>query len=122
MSMRMISGVRGARPLAGALALLAAVAVTGCSGRQPPEDEQANSVEAEPAPEPVRQTLPPPPVPTPVVEEPAPKETVELPPEESIAPDEQILDDADATGMTARLPPVSESEPANRTEDEDAGE
>ena len=82
--------------------LLAAMALTGCSRsepEQPPTDvnmvENTGVTETEAAPAPVEAA----PVETPP---PAPA-VVEPPREKPVAPDEQMLDDADATGMTARV-------------------
>jgi hypothetical protein len=94
--------LRPNRGTAAAFAMLALFAVAGCSNQEQdivPETNTEAPVETpapvteEPAvaaPEPARP-----------VEEPA--NLVAPPPEEPIAPDAQMLDDADATGMTARL-------------------
>ncbi|UVO50310.1 hypothetical protein M0208_07165 [Sphingomonas sp. SUN019] len=79
---------------------LAAVALTlsACSGGKtdnPPAD--TNVEELAPTPPPVVAEPTPEPSPSPT---PSPTET--LPPEAAAAPDEQMLDDASATGMTAR--------------------
>lgn len=76
----------------------AALAIAGCSREPAPAPEPTPSEEALPTPEPT-----PTPEPSPVA---SPSEltnaTAALPPEEKPAPDEQMLDDASATGMTAR--------------------
>ena len=95
--------------------LLAAMALAGCSSsepEQPPTDtnmvEDTGVTETEAAPAPV-ETAP--------VEAPPPAPAVVEPPREKpIAPDEQMLDDADATGMTSRVnrdeaPTENEAEP-----------
>lgn len=86
----------------------AALTLAACSGSErdnPPADTNVEelaptppSVVAEPTPEPS-------PSPTP-----SPTET--LPPEAAAAPDEQMLDDASATGMTARANREQEEAPA----------
>ena len=82
--------------------LLAAMAMAGCSSsepEQPPADtnmvEDAGVTESEAAPAPVEAA--------PVEAAPAAPAVVEPPREKPLAPDEQMLDDADATGMTARV-------------------
>ncbi|MBW6526155.1 hypothetical protein KZ813_04835 [Sphingomonas sp. RHCKR7] len=76
----------------------AALAIAGCSREPAPAPEPTPSASEAPLPEPT-----PTPEPSPVV---SPTEltnaTAALPPEEKPAPDEQMLDDASATGMTAR--------------------
>ena len=82
--------------------LLAAMALTGCSRsepEQPPTDvnmvEDTGVTETEAAPAPVEAA--------PVEAPPVAPAVVEPPREKPVAPDEQMLDDADATGMTARV-------------------
>ena len=82
--------------------LLAAMALAGCSRsepEQPPTDvnmvEDTGVTETEAAPTPVEAA--------PVEAPPAAPAVVEPPREKPVAPDEQMLDDADATGMTARV-------------------
>jgi hypothetical protein len=98
--------MRLARPaLAGfALVLLA----TGCDKPTPetndvvvpvPEDVIPNMVEAPPPP---------------VVDE-AASQAIGLSEEERLSQEQQMQDDADATGMTSRLPPAEE-QPANAAE------
>jgi outer membrane biosynthesis protein TonB len=76
----------------------AALALAGCSREPAPAPEPTPSVEEAPTPEPTPTAEP-----TPIA---TPSEltnvTAALPPEEKPAPDEQMLDDASATGMTAR--------------------
>ncbi|HXH15874.1 MAG TPA: hypothetical protein VNJ10_07045 [Sphingomonas sp.] len=82
--------------------LLAAMALAGCSRsepEQPPTDtnmvEDTGVTETEAAPAPV-ETAP--------VEAPPPAPAVVEPPREApVAPDAQMQDDADATGMTSRV-------------------
>jgi PBP1b-binding outer membrane lipoprotein LpoB len=95
--------------------LLAAMALAGCSSSAPePPATDVNMVEdtgvteseaAEPAPVEAAPVEAAPPAPA----------VVEPPREKPIAPDEQMLDDADATGMTARV--TRDEEP---TENEEA--
>ena len=72
-----------------ALATLTLLAACGSEPEAPPEPAPVETVEPAPAP-------PPPPLP-PVAN------VVEEAPVEEIAPDQQVLEDADATGMTARV-------------------
>jgi hypothetical protein len=90
--------------MAGVLAAL--LVVGGCSKQQPTENVTENVIE--PAP-PVAAPEPAPVAPEPQAAAPTP------PPAERIAPDEQILDDAAATGMTARLPRTDEGNAAADT-------
>lgn len=95
--------------------LLAAMALAGCSRsepEQPPTDvnmiEDTGVTETEAAPAPVEAA--------PVEAPPVAPAVVEPPREKPVAPDEQMLDDADATGMTARVtrdeaPAENEAEP-----------
>ncbi|TXC72822.1 hypothetical protein FSB78_07440 [Sphingomonas ginsenosidivorax] len=104
-----------------AAALLALSVLAGCSRSEPDQPPPVdNAVTEEPAP--VREEAPvAEPAPAPV--EPAPAavtNTVAPPPAEAIAPDEQMLDDADATGMTARATRDAQNEEApqaNETEE-----
>jgi hypothetical protein len=80
-----------ARPTIAALATLTLLAACGSEPEAPPEPAPAET--AEPAP--VAPAPPPPPPPVENVAEEAP--VVEL------EPDQQVLEDADATGMTARV-------------------
>jgi len=82
--------------------LLAAMVLAGCSRsepEQPPTDtnmvEDAGVTETEAAPAPVEAA--------PVEAAPPAPAVVEPPREKPVAPDEQMLDDADATGMTSRV-------------------
>ena len=95
--------------------LLAAMALAGCSRsepEQPPTDvnmvEDTGVTETEAAPAPVEAA--------PVEAPPVAPAVVKPPREKPVAPDEQMLDDADATGMTARVtrdeaPAENEAEP-----------
>jgi hypothetical protein len=81
--------------MAGVLAAL--LVVGGCSKQQPAENVTENVTET------------PPPVVEPAPVAPEPQAAAPTPPPaERIAPDEQILDDAAATGMTAHLPRADE--------------
>ena len=82
--------------------LLAAMVLAGCSRsepEQPPTDtnmvEDAGVTETEAAPAPVEAA--------PVEAAPPAPAVVEPPREKPVAPDEKMLDDADATGMTSRV-------------------
>lgn len=87
---------------AGVIAVaLAGIGVAGCSRSEPEPPVEGNmtiqELESTPEPSPTPEATP--------VEEPvaAPvNDTAALPPPEEDAPDEQMLDDASATGMTAR--------------------
>lgn len=87
------------------VAVLAAGLLAGCSKQNAQDDEQpANMMEeraepAEEAPPPVEEPAP---AKTP---DPAPTVTEALPPDEPASPSEQMLEDADATGLTARSAP-----------------
>lgn len=76
----------------------AALAAAGCSRDPEPSPEPTPSISDTPTATPT-----PSPEPSPIASPTAiANETVALPPEEKPAPDEQMLDDASATGMTAR--------------------
>lgn len=82
-----------------ALALLP-LALAACSGEpeQPaPEGPDTNLTEAMPTPEPLPTEAPEP------LPEPSPTPTFETAPPPKVEPDQQMLDDAEATGMTARI-------------------
>ncbi len=95
--------------------LLAAMALAGCSRSEPEQPatdvnmvEDTGVTETEAAPAPVEAA--------PVEAPPVAPAVVEPPREKPVAPDEQMLDDADATGMTARVtrdeaPAENEAEP-----------
>ncbi|WP_037487902.1 hypothetical protein [Sphingomonas phyllosphaerae] len=83
-----------------ALVALLGLGVAGCSKSEPDPPEMNMTVqELEPTPEPTPTEEP-----TPYVEpSPTPSnDTAILPPPEDAAPDAQMMDDASATGMTAR--------------------
>lgn len=88
---------RSIRGLAVALALV----VAGCSSQEPEPAPQTDMEEPADTPELTPAAPAPDPAPAPAAE--APANVIAPPPEEPIAPDAQMLDDADATGMTARL-------------------
>ncbi len=73
-----------------ALATLTLLAACGSEPEAPPEPAPVETVEPAPAP-----PAPPPPPPA--------ANVVEEAPVEELAPDQQVLEDADATGMTARV-------------------
>lgn len=80
---------------------LGGVSLAGCSRSEPEPPPEMNMTvhELEPTPEPSPTEIAPP------IVEPTPEpmnDTAPLPPPEEAAPDEQMLDDASATGMTAR--------------------
>jgi hypothetical protein len=95
---RMTAWQRSVRGLA--LVALASLGVAGCSKSEPEPPEMNMAVqELEPTPEPTPTAEPTPvAMPTP---EPS-NDTAALPPPEAPAPDAQMMDDASATGMTAR--------------------
>lgn len=83
------------------LAAAGLLALAGCSRSEPeqpaPED---NVVETMPTADATPEALPsaePLPTPTPIAN------VADVPPEKPVAPDAQMIDDADATGMTARV-------------------
>lgn len=107
------------RPSRHRLLLIAAslASLTACA-RSEPEATTENLVAESPSAGPiVTDPIPPeaPATPAPAVEANA---AAELPPEEAAAPDEQMLDDASATGMTARAARGEEDAPAANTTDE----
>lgn len=83
--------------------LLLATGMAGCSGETPEDAPIENSAFDEGAPPPTplpEETIDAAPVVTENLSAPAPVE--ELPPPPPIEPDQQVLDDASATGMTSR--------------------
>ena len=101
-----------------ALALCALIAVAGCSKKEPEAAPAANeSVEVAPTPEPV---APPETPPAEVVHEAPPPPEPKVPPAPEISADAQMLRDAEASGMTARLPRTDDALPAG-TGNEDGG-
>lgn len=86
------------RPLTLAAALLILPALAGCS-RQEPEAQPTETNMTEEVVAPVAEA--PAPAPAPLVT-PSPTPTEASPDAAPIAPDEQMMDDAAATGMTAR--------------------
>ncbi|WP_267396253.1 MULTISPECIES: hypothetical protein [unclassified Sphingomonas] len=96
-----------------ATALLTAAALAGCS-KAPHDDAPVmeNAVNDPGVPEEAAPTPAPELPPEPAVETNASVATP--PPEAEIAPDVQVQDDADATGMTAHMP--RDEQPANNTE------
>ena len=93
------------------------MALAACDRSEPEAVTENLAVEASPTPEIVTD-----PVPPEATETPAPvaeaNAAAELPPEEAAAPDEQMLDDASATGMTARAKRDEEDAPAVNATDE----
>ncbi len=89
--------IRSARLPATLLAL--ALLVTACRKHEeaPPEPQENNAAEA-PLPAPVPAPTPP----APIVEPPKPK-VVRAAPAPEVPADQQVIDDADATGMTSRV-------------------
>lgn len=97
--------MRLARPALAGLAL--ALIATGCEKKPAPE---VNEVVVPVAPEPVSNLAD---VPAPVVvNQVVANEAIGLSEEERLSQEQQMQDDADATGMTSRLPPAEE-QPAN---------
>ena len=108
-----------------AAGLLALSVLAGCSRSEPDQPPIDNAlIDESPSAEPTPTATPEEPAPAPVEPAPAPTaNAVAPPPAAAIAPDEQMLDDADATGMTARAKrdaPTSEAPaaetPVNETE------
>lgn len=102
--------------------LFALSVLAGCSRSEPDEAPPVDNAVTEGAP-PVREEAPAPAPVAPAPVEPAPVEApnaVAPPPAKEIAPDEQMIDDADATGLTARAnrdAPVTDAPVANETEE-----
>ena len=89
-----------AYPAVGTLMLVAALALTACKREAPLEDVDANNIVEMPADEtPLNQAIAEPAPPPANVVEPTP----DAPPPK-VAEDAQMRDDADATGLTSRLP------------------
>lgn len=82
-------------------AALSLAGLTACARSEPEAATESLAAESPSTAETVTDPIPPeaPATPVPAADANA---TVELPPEEVAAPDEQMLDDASATGMTAR--------------------
>lgn len=100
--------MRLARPAFAALAV--ALLATGCNNQPEPEtNEIVVPVPEEPA---ANMVEVPPPV---VVNEAVANAVIGLSEEERLSQEQQMQDDADATGMTSRLPPAGE-QPANAAE------
>ncbi len=101
-------------------ALFVLSVLAGCSRSEPDQPPPVDNAVTEEAP--VREE-PPAPAPEPAPVEPAPapvSNVVAPPPAAEIAPDAQMLDDADATGMTARAnrdAPATDVPQANETEE-----
>lgn len=106
----MMSGGNGQMRIARGVmvAMLGATLVAGCSERKPPpEDDAANAVPELPPPVPPRaEKEPAEPKPPPKLPEPETNLADALPPEEPPSLDAQMAEDADASGLTARLPPA----------------
>lgn len=83
-----------------ALVLFAALAVCGCSEREAPQDNATDNPPAAAKP-----TPPPKKKPAPSAEK---RKAPKLPDAPSVSSDQQMLDDADATGLTATLPPADD--------------
>jgi hypothetical protein len=99
--------MRLARPVLAGLAL--ALLATGCDNKPAPEENEV----VVPVPENVMSNVVE--APPPVVNEAAANEAIGLSEEERLSQEQQMQDDADATGMTSRLPPAEE-QPANAAE------
>ena len=100
--------MRLARPAL--VGLILALLATGCDNKPAPEtNEVVVPVPEEPA---SNMAEAPPPV---VVNEAAADAAIGLSEEERLSQEQQMQDDADATGMTSRLPPAEE-QPANAAE------
>ena len=96
--------MRLARPALAGLAL--ALLATGCDNKPAPEE---NDVVVPVPEEPANIAEAPPPV---VVNEAVANAVIGLSEEERLSQEQQMQEDADATGMTSRLPPAEE-QPAN---------
>ena len=93
------------------MTLAGALALAGCGRREPEEAPETNSVVEEPA------NIATPPPPSPPAENAAENKTAPAPPPK-FSDDEQMRDDADATGLTARLAEGGEEasgQPDNQT-------
>lgn len=99
--------MRLARPVLAGLSL--ALLATGCDNKPAPEENEV----VVPVPENVMSNVVE--VPPPVVNEAVANEAIGLSEEERLSQEQQMQDDADATGMTSRLPPAEE-QPANAAE------
>lgn len=120
-----MQGWRKAMAAGGAVLLLGAIA--GCSGSDPEPAPIENSAFDEEAPPPAEPAAEPSFEPAPVVADNsaavAPAE--ELPPPPPIEPDQQVLDDASATGMTSRTTrdqPQDDGAPVDDAMSNQAGE
>lgn len=111
------------KPLLAIAALLSATGLSGCSGSEPDaapieNRDEAASLPAAPVPDvapPATSTPTPDAAPTAAANAAEP-----VPPETAAAPDEQMMDDATATGMTARAardqPPADDTTPVEQVE------
>lgn len=97
--------MRFARPAFAGLAL--ALLATGCDNKPQPETNEV----VVPVPEEANVVEAPPPV---VVNEAVANEVIGLSDQERLSQEQQMQDDADAAGMTSRIPPAEEqpAEPA----------
>lgn len=91
------------RLILAAVGVIAVTALAGCSGEKPQETTNDSQPQA-PAPKPA-----PKPVVAPLAENAS--EPVALPPEKPMTADQQMMDDASTTGMTAHV--SRDQEPAN---------
>jgi hypothetical protein len=98
------------------LAAALAASLTACARSEPEAAPENLAAESPSTGEIVTDPIPPeaPATPAPAIEANA---AAELPPEAAAAPDEQMLDDASATGMTARAKRGEEDAPANTTDE-----
>lgn len=98
-------------------AALSAATLASCS-REPEPAPVENAADVAPV-EPMPEAAPAEPTPAPT-ETPAANAAAALPPEERAAPDEQMMDDAATTGMTARAsrdePAANEAAPVEQVE------
>lgn len=101
------------RRFAIAVAMLACTVTTGCA--REPASNMATEVNVQQE-VPAENYVEPVPAPTPPPVEPPAAETVDIPPEQPRSESEQMRDDADAAGMTARLSqsPDAPSDESNR--------
>ncbi|RZM05190.1 MAG: hypothetical protein EOP68_18680 [Sphingomonas sp.] len=109
------------RHLLAIAAALSTLGIAACSGRDSEPAPVENQAEATPSEEPRAEIAPAPVTPAPTATETeAANAIAAVPPEEAPAPDAQMMDDAAATGMTARatrdMPASNEDAPVEQVE------
>lgn len=107
------------RHLLAIAAALSTLGIAACSGRNSEPAPVENQAEATPSEEPRAEVAPVAPAPV-ATETEAANAIAAVPPEEAPAPDAQMMDDAAATGMTARatrdMPASNEEAPVEQVE------